>query len=306
MFLKNKFFWIFVFLIAIIFCVIKYNPFRIRTMCRVTSSFLLDSVKGESKQIANFPSNFNLLLNKLRLLLLFSFPNKSTNVAGFKVYCRDAKQVNGLFDEIFDGKCYYFETKKSDPFIIDCGSNIGMSVIFFKLLYPKSKILAFEPASVNIKLLARNIAENNLSDIQIEQKALSDKPGKLILYNPGQEWGTLYLCSGSDCKEEVEVAMLSKYINQEVDFLKMDIEGAETGVFEDLAKNNKLCLIKEIILEYHNSPDVPSNNLVKVLKFLQDNNFKFFINANVSREMNFSPLEKIESQTFLIHAIRKD
>lgn len=113
MFFKKKFFWFSIFFLVVLFYVIKYNPYKIRTMFRVTSSFIVASIKGELKYIPNFPSKFSLLLNKLRLLLLFSFSKESTQVAGFKVYCRDAKQVNGLFDEIFDFNCYYFETKKN-------------------------------------------------------------------------------------------------------------------------------------------------------------------------------------------------
>jgi FkbM family methyltransferase len=306
MFLKNKFFWIFVFLIAIIFCVIRYNPYKIRSMLKSTAHFALNSCNTESKNIKSYPSNFNLLLNKLKLLLLFSIPDKSTNVAGFKVYFRDPLQINCLFDEIFDFKCYYFETQKIDPFIIDCGSNIGTSVLFFKLLYPKSKILAFEPTSTNFELLNKNISENNLDNITTIKMALSNKKGKATFYNPGWEGGSLNLGTGSSKTEEVAVTTLSDYIDQEVDLLKIDIEGGETDVFDDLAKNNKLSFIKEIIFEYHNCLDASSSNkLAKILKFLDDNKFEFIVNGIASNGIVFSPTIKKKYQTFLIYAFRK-
>ncbi len=49
--------------------------------------------------------------------------------------------------EIFVELQYYFRARRPDPVIVDGGSNIGMSVLFFKALYPDARVLAFEPAS---------------------------------------------------------------------------------------------------------------------------------------------------------------
>lgn len=51
-----------------------------------------------------------------------------------------------LLHEIFAAKNYAFKTTNPTPFIIDCGSNIGVSIVFFKYLYPQAHILSFEAA----------------------------------------------------------------------------------------------------------------------------------------------------------------
>jgi hypothetical protein len=48
-----------------------------------------------------------------------------------------------LFEEIFAKASYLFHSDTDRP--LDCGSNIGMSVLFFKKLYPAARITAFEP-----------------------------------------------------------------------------------------------------------------------------------------------------------------
>jgi Methyltransferase FkbM domain len=49
----------------------------------------------------------------------------------------------------------------------------------------------------------------------------------------------------------VQVARLSDYVDGEFDLLKLDVEGAELEVMEDLAARGKLPLIREIIIEVH-------------------------------------------------------
>src|SRR5690349_14366069 len=48
-------------------------------------------------------------------------------------------------EEIFIDKVYLFHSAELSPRIIDCGANIGLSVIFFKRTFPSAKIIAFEP-----------------------------------------------------------------------------------------------------------------------------------------------------------------
>ena len=50
-----------------------------------------------------------------------------------------------LYEDIFINRVYEFEASRPDPRIIDCGSNIGMSVLYFKHVYPEARIVGFEP-----------------------------------------------------------------------------------------------------------------------------------------------------------------
>src|SRR6266404_2067922 len=58
-----------------------------------------------------------------------------------------AEFLHGLH-EIFISKIYDQQLDKR-PYIIDCGANIGLSIIYMKQRYPEAEILAFEPDEKN-------------------------------------------------------------------------------------------------------------------------------------------------------------
>ena len=66
-------------------------------------------------------------------------------VSAFNYY-----SFQSLLIEIFINKSYLFKSAKPDPFILDCGANIGMATLLFKKLYPNAIINCFEPKSCNI------------------------------------------------------------------------------------------------------------------------------------------------------------
>ena len=68
------------------------------------------------------------------------------NVRFFK-YLFDVPDIPSFiwqFKEIFVDEIYKFDSKDEEPVIYDCGANIGMSCLYFKILYPKARITAFE------------------------------------------------------------------------------------------------------------------------------------------------------------------
>ena len=58
------------------------------------------------------------------------------------------------------------------PFIIDCGANIGLSVIYLKNLYPDAEIVAFEPDEQNFQLLQKNIASFGFKNVEARKEAV--------------------------------------------------------------------------------------------------------------------------------------
>ena len=77
---------------------------------------------------------------KIGLLPSKLLPNPM-NVVGFLVSYFRLNQLNYLFREIFVDAQYLFQADNDRPFIIDCGSNIGMAILFFKSLYPQARIM---------------------------------------------------------------------------------------------------------------------------------------------------------------------
>lgn len=192
-----------------------------------------------------------------------------------------------MFNEIFGHEVYYFTADTREPLIIDCGSNIGLALLYFKTLYPKARIIGFEPGPETFPILEKNVMQNHLTNVTIENKAVAKKAGQITFYTSKESpaiggWSV----QGSESNQAyqahthpVEATPLSLYITQPVDLLKIDIEGAEDDVIEGLAESGKLSLVKRIILEYHHHMvDVDQDRFSHVLRVFEDHGFGYQFN----------------------------
>lgn len=199
---------------------------------------------------------------------------------GFQIHYKNEFEVKFLINEIFENNAYSFYTSKEDPFIIDCGSHIGISVLYFKKTYPRAKIIAFEPDPISYGCLKQNIEVNHLTEVICCNIALSDSIGSTHLYGdfsdnsesvgnsiiPG--WGQRDRYS----QKVVATDKLSRYLNQEIDLLKLDVEGAEQNILNDI--HEKLSYIKNIYLEQHQFNRASNQrNLKEVINDLQNLNY---------------------------------
>lgn len=57
---------------------------------------------------------------------------------------------------LFDQELYRFATTEDVPRIIDCGASIGLTTCYFKHIYPRSDIVAFEPDPRVFEILKKN------------------------------------------------------------------------------------------------------------------------------------------------------
>ena len=204
---------------------------------------------------------------------------KQTRILGFDFYYYDTQTLNRLFRDIFVSRIYDAGLDNAAPLILDCGSNIGMSLLFFKARYPDATIIGFEPNPDQFRVLQKNIDANNLDRITIHKKAVSDKTGMIEFFanedNPGSLNMGLVRRSAKAQVTEVEVDLLSNYITDSVDLLKLDIEGAEESVLRDLYENGELQNIKNIICEYHHHIENGVDRLSESLRMLERAGFGY-------------------------------
>jgi len=83
------------------------------------------------------------------------------------------------FIEIFINK-EYDEDLGQPKKILDLGSNVGYSVLFFKVKYPEATIHAYEPGLETFKKLERNVAA--LENVFVYNKAISDREGTMTMF----------------------------------------------------------------------------------------------------------------------------
>ncbi len=153
--------------------------------------------------------------------------------------------LNGSYEE-FETEIIMKDVKQGD-IVLDIGANIGYyTLIFARLVGEKGKVYAFEPDPVNFALLKRNVEINGYDNVVLIEKAVSDRSGKIRLFLCEENKGDHRIYNSGDHRDVIDVEGVSvdDYFEkkQHIDFIKMDIQGAEGLVLqgmEYILKSNK-------------------------------------------------------------------
>ena len=155
-----------------------------------------------------------------------------------------------------------------------------MSILYFKHVYPQARIIGFEPDPTIFPYLQENIAGNNVADVLLVRAAVARQEGRLAFYSDGKYGSCLaeHLSGGIPAewtKYEVPCVRLRDYLTEPVDFLKMNIEGAEWETIADSA--DRLRQVREMVIEYHHLPSSP-RTLHQILALLHRQGFEYLVN----------------------------
>lgn len=208
-------------------------------------------------------------------------------VSGFSYFALDY-----LFREVFLSGEYYFETSNTRPVIIDCGSNIGMSVLYFKYLFPDARIMAFEPNPNTLRLLQKNVEANGIRDVELHDIALSDREGEISFFvssDPGTLLGSTRKDRGGNVELKTKADKLSKYIRdrQRIDLVKIDVEGSELNIVNELAESSALQKAEQYIIEYHHRINNDPSVLSDFLKKFEMNGYDYNLKASFRKPGDF-------------------
>jgi FkbM family methyltransferase len=152
-------------------------------------------------------------------------------------------------DQIVIRRLNDFVAATEEPRIIDCGANIGISVLNYKLRYPGARIVAFEPDRDIHEVLQRNLAKNGAAEVETVQAAVWTRAGYAPFVSNGTDGGRIATASRSHNAVSVPTVDLNAYLTEPVDLLKLDIEGGEYLVVPHIAE--RLHLVKNLIVECH-------------------------------------------------------
>ena len=121
--------------------------------------------------------------------------------------------------------------------VIDVGANIGyFTVLSSKLVGDAGTVIAFEPNSENARLILLDIDSNNLTNVRLLPVALSIEMGSAYFSTHiGSNGG--FLASNTEVLQNsrcvvVPTFRLDQLIDQQVDLMKLDVEGSEGLVVE--------------------------------------------------------------------------
>jgi FkbM family methyltransferase len=155
--------------------------------------------------------------------------------------------------QIFINKEYDFPIKIDPKMIIDGGAYTGLSTVFFANKFPEAKIIALEPDWSNYQLLEKNTSD--YCGIELRNTAIWNKNSYLVIKDISQPKSALMVEEGSFDQQGSFMAITIGEILRnsgfdEIDILKLDIEGAEKEVFSHNCEEwlNKVNIL---IIELH-------------------------------------------------------
>jgi len=172
---------------------------------------------------------------------------------------------------IYNGNCgevveaFYFEQyayknvkPSSGDVIIDAGAYFGDTALWFSKYIGNGRVYAFEPMEDNFKILKENIKANSLEKIVIPvKKGVGETESKLKI--SGYAGGASVEFGGSNGKT-IDIISIDKFVSdnkiEHVDFIKMDIEGAELSALKGAAETIKKFKPKLAICVYHKGKDI--------------------------------------------------
>ncbi|KAF5308403.1 hypothetical protein FQR65_LT18160 [Abscondita terminalis] len=209
--------------------------------------------------------------------------HQDINFLSFKIDVPDLLSFVWQFHELYVEEIYKFESLKAQPVIIDCGANIGLSCMYFKSIFPKALIKAFEADPQIAMLLKNNLQRNNFSDIEVINKAVWIHNDGVKFIQDGADGGFLNAIGNSI---EIPSLSLKNYLKNFViiDLLKIDIEGAEYEVLKDC--NEELSRVENIFIEYHSFSNT-EQYLSEILDILEVNGFRYYIESLSKRNNPF-------------------
>lgn len=219
------------------------------------------------------------------------------------------KKYWGLQDIEVISKMIEFKCKKKNRIVFyDVGANIGThSIALSNIFKNKIVIKAFEAQSNIYEMFNQTIKINNLDNIKLYHNAVSDKNDEIIRidlpdYSKHNNFGGLELLKPfqnsdntqmqkSGIFEDVKSIKLDIF-NEEVDFIKIDVEGMENLVLKgskNLIVNHRPFLFMELL----------KSKLEDITEFFKDKEYNIYSKGMdafiipVESKMNFKGLKKL-------------
>lgn len=171
---------------------------------------------------------------------------------GSVVHCSLRQRSDLLvLDEVFVLDAYDVDTAEPPRVVFDLGSNIGMTILYFRVRYPHARIYGFEPDPLAFAVLQENTRP--LRGVEILPYAVADLDGPLAFYPRPETFASSVVPDGSAGGPVTVEARSLETLAEDlaidaIDLLKVDIEGAEFRVLSAFDGRRR---VQTIIGELH-------------------------------------------------------
>jgi len=216
-------------------------------------------------------------------MLLINF-----GLRGLGIYNYQNLNISGEFSFLKN-----YLNKIKNPVVFDIGANRGEYAKLCKNINKNVKIFCFEPHPKTFISLQEN-SDNN--QITLINKALSDKNGKLLLYDYKEKDGSSHASLYPDVIEkvhgkestchEVDITTVDNIVNEfnikKIDLLKIDVEGNELAVLKGSKESLKNDIIEAVQFEF---TQINSTSRIFMKDFFDILKEKYTINRLLPNEL---------------------
>jgi FkbM family methyltransferase len=168
--------------------------------------------------------------------------------------------------------------------IMDVGANVGYTTLYFKALFPAAEILSLEIERSNFDQLKTNISLNQMQDVEPLEMALWIRNANLEIKTDFRDKTECsYYVEESANTADIKGYELGYFMELKkwpyLDFLKMDIEGAERYFFEtDELTDSVLSKTAILVIEIHDEFLIRK----KIYAHLERNSFQYFDHGDIT------------------------
>ena len=141
------------------------------------------------------------------------------------------------------GKAEYYLPPALEPkVILDVGSNIGTSILFFHEKFPAARIYGFEPHPETFRILQQNVG--SIPSVEVFNYALGAADARISVTFDGADFSRFMIKPGdmnwpgpvttNECEVRHAGAVMKNLGVTHADLIKIDCEGAEYDVLSSL------------------------------------------------------------------------
>jgi FkbM family methyltransferase len=158
--------------------------------------------------------------------------------------------------------------------VLDIGAQSGFySLLLSRLVGPEGMVFAFEPLPANFRILEENLRLNSIQNVTTRREAVSDVSGDISFDFPHEEVSLIAgpLLESDDVGTfQVPAISLDDFVHQTgqpIQFIKMDVEGAETAVLRGAVQTLK-SFHPSMVVELHY--DLPQDGAHPAVTLLEE------------------------------------
>lgn len=191
------------------------------------------------------------------------------------------------YEDVFARELDHFRCHGPAPVIVDGCADVGLSLLYWKRLYPDARIRAYEAAPEAFACLRDNCQRHDVEDVMLVPGVLGAQEGRLSLTRARGGLGRMVAAATEPADDtiEVDVVPLTPLLKGKIDFLKLAVEEGDVTALE--SAQGGLAQVRRIAVVCPAS--VGAETLARVLGVLEAVGFQIRVESRQCMQRPLTP-----------------